>query len=90
MLNGIGGRTVAEAKESMTYEEAQAWQQYMHKHGRLSIHERLERGFAMLCLVVNRAVGGKAELESFMPYTKREEEQASITAVFSMLRAIKK
>lgn len=90
MLNGIGGRTVAEAKESMTYEEAAAWQQYMHKHGRLSIHERLERGFAMLCTVVNHAVGGKAKMETFMPYTRREEEVASIDAVFGMLKAIKK
>lgn len=42
MLAGIGGRTIAEAKQRMSWAEFQAWCKYRAKHGPLSSQQRLE------------------------------------------------
>lgn len=68
VLNGIGGRTIAEAQERMTYAEAYSWYLYIRKHGSLNIGSRLEYGFALIAKQINRALGGKAEITDFMPH----------------------
>lgn len=42
MLAGIGGRTIAEAKQRMSWAEFQAWCAYRNKHGPLSAQQRIE------------------------------------------------
>lgn len=68
MLNGVGGRTVAEAKERMTYSEALLWSAYIRKRGTVHLGMRLENGVALLATQINRAIGGKAEMSDFMPH----------------------
>ena len=68
MLNGVGGRTVAEAKERMSYTEALDWQSYVEARGTLNLGMRLEAGFALIALSINRALGGHARMEDFMPH----------------------
>lgn len=80
MLNGIGGRTIREAKDSMTHEEMLSWKAYMRKRGSLNIGRRLESGFALLAMVVNRTGGGKAKMDSFMPYEHPPEQDYEGTA----------
>lgn len=87
MLNGIGGRTIHEAKLRMSYEEFMAWRAYIYKRGSLNIGLRVERGFALISTVVNRAAGGKAEMEDFMPHADKPKEEASLVSVFSLLQA---
>ena len=83
MLAGVGGCTVSEAKERITYEEALAWSAYMQKRGSLNVGMRLEYGFALLAAMINNALGGKATLRDFMPHA--EPQQGSIEDVMSLL-----
>jgi hypothetical protein len=62
--HGIGGATIEEAQERMTYAEARTWTRYLEHHGTLNVgrrvDRRLEAGFAMLAaLIVNRTGGDK-------------------------------
>ncbi len=71
VLNGIGGRTIVEAKERMTYHEALAWGRYIDRYGSLHTGRRLEAGSAMVALQTHRLGGGLAELLDFMPHEQR-------------------
>ena len=85
MLNGIGGATIAEAKERMTYEEACQWSSYLDRRGSIHLGMRLEWGFALIAMTINRALGGKAELGDFMPHVDKSEEQPSIAEAMKIL-----
>lgn len=53
-MNGIGGCTIEEAKDRLSYEEVQRWAAYRKKNGSLRTPQHIERGFAMLAtLYVN-------------------------------------
>ena len=73
MLNGIGGRTIAEAKANLSYAEVLAWVEYRDKHGSLNFMQRQEMISAMVALQINRLRGGDADIISFMPNAKRPE-----------------
>jgi hypothetical protein len=83
MVLGIGGCTVDELKERMSYAEALDWQEYLRRHGSMNIGMRLEAGFALIAMVINRALGGHATLTDFMPHY--EQPEATIEDVMSML-----
>lgn len=70
----------------MTYEEFMSWRSYIAKRGSLNIGSRIERGFALISMIVSRAAGGKAKMEDFMPHADKPKEEASLLSVFSMLR----
>lgn len=73
MLNGVGGKTIREAKKNLTYTEAQDWMEYYKLRGTFNQNRKMEWGFAMVAWMVNRAGGGTAELQDFMPYSKTPE-----------------
>lgn len=86
MLNGIGGRTIEEAKERVTHDEYVSWCAYVKKNGTLNIGMRLEMGFAMLAHVTNNTMGGKTKLEDFLP-RREPEAAAALTDVFSLIQS---
>lgn len=88
MLNGIGGRTVAEAKDRMAYAEALDWFSYIRRRGTLNTGLRLEAGFALLASILNNAHGGKAKMADFMPHFDHEDEM-SVDSVFKKLQGLK-
>ena len=67
MLHGIGGRTIAEAKERMGHDEYLRWRQYRRLHGTLNLGLRIEHAAAVTSFAVNRSNGGTAELKAFLP-----------------------
>lgn len=71
MLNGVGGRTIADAKANISYAEVLAWVAYRDKHGSLNFIQRQEHVSAMVALQVNRLRGGEADLLDFMPHGER-------------------
>lgn len=71
-MNGVGGATIEEAKQRITYAEFQDWLKYRNMRGSLFTGNRLESGFALLAYMVNRAAGGKNEIIDFMPHADRE------------------
>jgi hypothetical protein len=83
VLNGVGGWSVAEAKERISHEEALKWSAYREKRGTLNLGLRLEAGFALIAWTINRALGGKAEMQDFMPHF--DPPEASIEDVMSLL-----
>jgi hypothetical protein len=84
VLNGVGGWSVAEAKERISHEEALKWSAYREKRGTLNLGLRLEAGFALIATTINRALGGKAEMQDFMPHFDQHQE-ASLEDVMSLL-----
>lgn len=81
---GVGGRTIAEAKERLSYAEAMQWHAYRKKRGRLNIGLRLEEGAALVASSVNRSVGGKATVDDFAPHL-REDEGTGLMDIFAKL-----
>ncbi len=76
MLAGIGGRTIAEAKQSMSYAEALDWAEYRRLRGSFNAGTRIEWSSALLSMMINRATGGKAEMSDYMPHA--DEPEATI------------
>lgn len=83
MLNGVGGRTVAEAKASISISEMLAWQAYRERYGTLHLGMRLEEGFALLAWIINRSLGGNAEITTYMPHAK--DDEATLEDVMQIL-----
>jgi hypothetical protein len=73
VLNGVGGRTVEEAKGRMSYAEALQWREFLERRGTVHLGMRLEAGFALIALSINRAIGGKAKIKDFMPHLEEVE-----------------
>ena len=85
VLNGVGGRTVDEAKECMSYAEALLWQEYLEKRGTVHIGMRLEACTALLAMVINRSVGGKATMDDFLSHF--DERQPTVEEAMKELMA---
>lgn len=51
-MNGIGGRTIAEAQERMSLREFQVWVKYRNKYGPLNIMTRTEWGASLVASVL--------------------------------------
>ena len=73
MLNGIGGRTIEEAKERLTYAEVQTWMRYRQMRGSLFFGNRIESSVGVVSHIVHRAAGGKSELEDFLPHADKKQ-----------------
>lgn len=78
MLNGIGGATIAEAKERMPQDELQTWVQYRRKHGSLNLGLRIEQGAGLTAYFAN---GGRGDLSDYMPQRGDDEEVALAQAM---------
>ncbi|WP_456362276.1 phage tail assembly protein T [Pseudomonas syringae] len=48
VLSGVGGRTIAEAKERLSLAEFRSWVKFIGRRGSLHTGMRVEEGFAML------------------------------------------
>lgn len=83
MLNGVGGATVARAKESISQAEFLDWIEYRERRGSLNLGMRLEAGFSLLAVSINRGLGGHAKIEDFMPHM--DDPEATIGDVMKML-----
>lgn len=92
MLNGIGGRSVAEAKANLSYNEALSWMAYVEQNGSLNLGLKIERGFALLATILNNLHGGKATFDDFLPQRGEVVEAAETTAqdLFRMLQSVKR
>jgi hypothetical protein len=83
VLAGVGGRTIAEAKERLSYSEALEWSAYMQKRGSLHVGGRVEFSIALLAAMINKALGGSATVRDFIPHAAHQ--QGSIEDVMSLL-----
>ena len=51
-MNGIGGRTIAEAQERMSLREFQVWVKSRNKYGQLNVMMRTEWGASLVASVL--------------------------------------
>lgn len=68
VLHGVGGSTIDEAKQRMTFSEFTSWCEFRRLRGTLFVGNRLETGFALMATMISKATGGKAEMRDFMPH----------------------
>lgn len=73
VLNGVGGTTIAAAKECMGQDELQTWVQYRRKHGNLNLGLRIEHGAALAAYFANH---GHGKLADYLPQREHEESAA--------------
>lgn len=52
----------------MTHKEWMDWIDYFNRNGRLDPVRLYDRGSAMLCAIVSKALGGSGNPEDFLPY----------------------
>lgn len=76
-MNGVGGRTIAEARERLSFAEFKTWVAFRRKRGSLHPGMRMEHGFALLASQFHNAHRKQntppVKLTEFMPHM---EEQA--------------
>lgn len=70
VMHGIGGCTIAEAKERISYPEYLTWLKYRRKRGSLHTGMRVEHGTALLATLYANAHSkdGGHQLHDFAPY----------------------
>lgn len=96
--NGIGGKTIAEAKAALTFDEYQIWAAYIKKYGALTIEDILDRGFALqahlICVSKKIKINNRIPtVDDFMMRKPKEEVAPVCTDVnvaFSFLKGLKK
>lgn len=75
MLNGIGGRTVKEAKRSITEFEFRQWCLYREKFGSLNPNVSVDRGLGVVAYILQAANGGKAKYSDFVPDYRDDDQK---------------
>ncbi len=85
MLNGIGGRTVLEAKQNMPYDEFLNWITYRRQRGTLNLGMRLEWLFARAAY---QNAGKNAKFEDIMRYDDEPEKEDRQATLSDLMRSI--
>lgn len=71
-MNGIGGRTIAEAQERMSLREFQVWVKYRNKYGQLNVMMRTEWGASLVASVLANSNKAKStppfKVSDFAPH----------------------
>lgn len=87
VLNGIGGRTIDEAKRRLTFDEAVLWNAYIQKRGSLHIGRRVEISGAIVASMLSRVHGGKSQFLDFAIHEREKEPQiGSFVRAFGALK----
>lgn len=77
VLNGVGGRTIAEAKSNMTNAEVSQWAAFRNKRGSFFTGRRIEQGFGNLMATYLGSKGAKdVKALSFMPHEDQPQEMS--------------
>ena len=86
MLSGVGGSTIAEAQERLSYREFLSWMKYRNKRGSLNIGMRVERGSALLATLFanSKSKNGGFKIFDFMPH--EDEPAIDLTAAMETWR----
>jgi hypothetical protein len=95
VLCGVGGRTVEEAKENLTYDEYVNWCRYRSKWGGLHVGMRIDRAVAHALRAYFNAHSKTANLRfpSFSPYDEAAKKSVNVESpdeVFALLSSLAK
>lgn len=75
-MNGIGGRTVAEAKERLAAREVMLWQAYRDRHGSLNALQRADYNAGLLASIYanSKRRSGQAPFDPY-DFTRFQEQK---------------
>lgn len=73
MQAGIGGRTIAEARQRISYTEALTWQAYIRKRGTLHVGRRVEVGTAAIAHLLGLVNGRTISMEALAPHEQWDD-----------------
>lgn len=79
---------MAELKHRMSAAEFGRWIGYRKRNGPMDDMRLHDRPAAMLAMVVNRAIGGKADLYDFMPYAKKPDAPPPVVKKITDLASV--
>lgn len=69
MLAGVGGRTIAEAKQALSYAEVLDWLEYRQRRGSFNVGWQVERSGAVLAALIHNIVSkDKAAPHDYGPH----------------------
>lgn len=75
MLCGVGGNTIAQAQQNISYVEFLDWVQYRRKRGSLNTGMRMERGTALIAtLIANQNRRKDSQPVSFYRFAPHHDE----------------
>jgi hypothetical protein len=83
VLNGIGGKTIEEAKFNLTVDEAEDWASYFNARGSSNLGIRMEVGFALLAWLLARGFGLRKDdrslytMDDFTQHVRKSDDAAS-------------
>ena len=76
-MNGVGGRTIAEAKLNMTNAEVSQWAEFRNKYGSLFFGRRIEQATGNLLATYLSSKGAQnVKALSFMPHEEQPQEMS--------------
>lgn len=78
-MHGIGGRTVAEAKQNLSAAEVALWAEYRKKRGTLNVGLRLEQLFALSDTRQAQVWGAKVTVEQMLRFHDPEPDEGPVT-----------
>lgn len=92
MASGVGGRTVAEAKQNMSYAEFVNWCQYRHQYGSLHVGMRVDRAIARHIAAYLNSISKSTKFkpDEFSPYDQAASRTNvdDVDQVFNVLKGI--
>lgn len=94
VLNGVGGRTIREAKQNVSHAEALEWMKYMQLRGTLNVGLRIEVMLARLLVMTANANGIKKEgnkqftIHDFAIHLDKPEFELTVDNVLTQLGGI--
>ncbi len=81
----LGGRSIEEWKEVMSFDEYMRWKEYRKLRGPMNPMLRNDYAFAMLCVFIKGLFGKKAELEDYLLW--KPEEEATLEDIAKIVGA---
>lgn len=89
MLAGVGGWTVAEAKERISYAEFLDWMEYRERRGTFNQGMRLEFLMARLSTQVSQGLGGKTKFEEILRFHDTYEQEGDDIGAIAKLMGVR-
>lgn len=90
MLNGVGGRTIEEAKLRISGAEFDQWVKYRQIYGSLNPVVAVDRSVGRLSYIMQAAHGGKGKYHDFVPqYELTADEDEPVDADANLAQAMK-
>ena len=84
-MNGVGGRTIAEAKQRLGYDEYLIWAKYRQERGSFNVGRRVEQAVGYLSYItdaMNSPRTSKINIADYMPNEPKKSEEQSLLEAF--------